>query len=61
MLTFSWYFWPVIWATIGAGAVATIALCVAVANMPAPHLNRHATANPRYARRGPRAHRHAHA
>jgi hypothetical protein len=37
MLTLAWYFWPVIWATIGGAALVTAALCVMLALVPAPH------------------------
>jgi hypothetical protein len=51
MLTLAWYFWPVIWAVIGAGAVVTVALCLAIAIAPAPHLG---SGNPRVSAQAPR-------
>jgi hypothetical protein len=58
MLTLAWYFWPVIWATIGGAALVTAALCVVIAVMPRPHLHHTAAARPRY---GFRPVHHAHA
>jgi hypothetical protein len=58
MLTLAWYFWLVIWATIGGGALVTVALCLAIAVMPRPHLHHTAAARPHH---GFRPLRHAHA
>jgi hypothetical protein len=63
MLTFAWYFWPVLWSVIGGGAVLTVALCLIVARVPAPHLGTgvHRIRAHRARRQFRLAHRHAHA
>jgi hypothetical protein len=50
MLTLAGYFWPVIWATIGVGALVTAALSVALAtaSRPRPHVYRIAAVHPRH-------------
>lgn len=57
-------FWPVIWSMLGGGAALTVAVCLIIAIVPAPHwssLDRRARA-PRARRRAFRlAHHHAHA
>jgi hypothetical protein len=60
MLTLAGYFWPVIWATIGVGALVTAALSVALAtaSRPRQHVYRIAAVRPRH---GFRVARHAHA
>ena len=38
---FSANFWPVFWTILGSGAFLTVALCFAVAVVPAPRIRRH--------------------
>ena len=60
MLTLAWYFWPVIWATIGGGALVSAALCAVVAVVPSPHPHRRHTVTTGR-RHGFRLASHAHA